>query len=151
MWFLQCPKAPAREHPFEVNELTGPKHCWNVSRRNLYANFTLMSDKSTKERSLLVRSKILGLRFNRLTGNHMYSRLNRQIFRQPVRTQLCQKPKTFSGTFIVFLKFRWNFELFEKKDELYSLNISEDIDTEECGFFNARKLPLQNTLLKSTS
>ena len=53
--------------------------------------------------------------------------------------------------FIEFLKSTWNFEHFEKRDDLYSWNISELIDTEECGFLNARKLVLQNTLLKATS
>ena len=127
------------------------KHPWKLSCRCFYLNFPLMSDKSTTERSLLVRSKIFPPCFNRLTGDHLYSCLNTEIFRELVRTQLCQKSKVFSGIFIAFFKSPWNFEHFEKKDGLHSLNISELIDTEECGFSNARKLLLQNTLLKSTS
>ena len=30
---------------------------------------------------------------------------------------------------------------FEKKDQLYTLNISEVIDSEKYGYLNARKLP----------
>ena len=151
MWFLECPKAPASEHTFEINKLVGQKHCWNVWRRSFDANFQLIWDKSSTERSLIVRSDILGLCFNRLTGEHMYSRLNREIFPQLVWTQLCQKAKTFSEIFTAFLKSTWNFEHFGKKEELHRLNISEVIDTEECIFLNSRKLLLQNTLLKSTS
>ena len=95
MWFHECPKAPASEHPFKVNQLTGLKHCLNASRRCFYAIFPLISDKSKTERSPLVRSRISGLFFPRLTCDHMYSRLNRDIFPQAVRTQLSLKPKPF--------------------------------------------------------
>ena len=142
------PEAPPWKHAFEVNELTGPKHCWNVSRWWFYANFLLMSHDLRTERFLWVRPEILGLCFNRLTIHHMYSRLNREIFLQLVRTQLSQKPEIFFAIFIGFLKSTWIFEHFERKDELHHLNISEVVDTEECGFLNARKLLLQNTVLK---
>ena len=151
MWCVEWPKAPASEDPFEVKELASPKHCWNVSRRCLDANFPLISDKSRTEGSLLVTSEILGLCFNRLTSDHMYSRLKREIFPLLVRTQLYQKPKTFSG----FSLHVWNIHeilnTLKKKRKRHSLNISYVIDTEECGFSNARKPLLQNTFLKSTS
>ena len=131
MWILECPKATASKHPFKVNELTGPKNCRNVSRRWFYANFRLTSEKWWTERSLLVRADILGLCFNRLMGDHFYSCVNREIFPQLVRTQLDQKPKVFSAIFIPFFKSTWNFEHFQKKHALHSLNISGLIDTEE--------------------
>ena len=151
MWFLECPKPPDSEHPFEVNELTGRKHCRNVLYACFYANFPLMSEKSSMKRFLLVRLQVLGLCFNRLTGDHVYSRLSREVSPKLVRTQLCQKPKTFSAIFIAFFKSTSNFEHFEKEDELHSLNISEVIDTKECGFLSTGKLLLQKTLLNSTS
>ena len=43
-----------------------------------------------------------------------------------------------------------NFEHFQKKDQLHSFNISEVIDSEKCGYLNARKLLFQNTLREST-
>ena len=39
---------------------------------------------------------------------------------------------------------------FEKKDHLYSLNISEVTDSEKCGYLNARKILLQNILRESS-
>ena len=39
---------------------------------------------------------------------------------------------------------------FENEDQLHSLNISEVIDSEKCGYLNARKLLFQNTLRGST-
>ena len=84
-------------------------------------------------------------------GDHMYSHLNRETFPKLVWTQLSQKPKTFYPIFIVFFKSTWNFEPFEKKDELHSLDISEVIDCEKSSFLNGGKLLLQNTLSKLTS
>ena len=42
--FLNPRKAPTSEYPFEVKDLTEPKHYWNVSRRCFYSNFPLMYD-----------------------------------------------------------------------------------------------------------
>ena len=39
---------------------------------------------------------------------------------------------------------------FEKKGQVYNLNISEVIDSEKYGYLNARNLLLQNTLREST-
>ena len=59
--------------------------------------------------------------------------------------------KTFSGIFIAYSKFAQNSVHFEKKHQLYSLNISEVSDSEKCGYLNAPKLLFQNTLRESTS
>ena len=47
--------------------------------------------------------------------------------------QLCKKEKTFSQFFIVFLKFTLSLVIFEKKDDLHSLCISEITDSERRG------------------
>ena len=59
-----------------------------------------------------------------------------QNFPEQFQTQLSQKQKTFSGLFIAFLKYAWNLEHFEKKDEYPSLIISEIIDAERRGYLN---------------
>ena len=59
-----------------------------------------------------------------------------QNFPEQFQTQLSQKQKTFSGFFIAFLKYAWNLEHFQKKDEYPSLIISEIIDPERHGFLN---------------
>ena len=46
------------------------------------------------------------------------------------------KNKTFYKFFIAFLKFAWNLEHFEKKDEYPSLNISEIMDCERGDYLN---------------
>ena len=50
-----------------------------------------------------------------------------QNFLQQFQTLLSQKPKTFSGFFIPFLKCAYDLEHFEKKDESPGLIISEMI------------------------
>ena len=51
-----------------------------------------------------------------------------QNFPEQFQTPLSQKQKTFSGFFIAFLKYAWNLEHFQKKDEYPSVIISEIID-----------------------
>ena len=53
---------------------------------------------------------------------------------QQFQTTLSKKQKTFSGFFIAFLKWTWNLEHFQKKDEYRSLIISEVIDAERRGY-----------------
>ena len=55
---------------------------------------------------------------------------------QQFPTQLSYKQKTFSGYFIAFVKYAWNLEHFQKKDEYPSLIISEIIDAERRGYLN---------------
>ena len=49
---------------------------------------------------------------------------------------LSKKQKIFSGIFIAFLKWAWNLEHFQKKDEFSSVIISEIIDAERRGYLN---------------
>ena len=71
-----------------------------------------------------------------LTAETKYSRCNVHNFAQQVQTPLSQKQKTFYEFFIEFLKFAWNLEHFEKKDEYPSLNISKIMDCERGGYLN---------------
>ena len=46
------------------------------------------------------------------------------------------KNMSVSGFFIAFLKYAWNLEHFQKKDEYPSVIISEVIDAERRGYLN---------------
>ena len=59
-----------------------------------------------------------------------------QNFPEQFQTLLSQQQKTFSGFFIAFLKYAWNLEHFQKKDEYPSLIISKIIDAERRGYLN---------------
>ena len=59
-----------------------------------------------------------------------------QNFPEQFQTPLSQKQKNFSEFFIAFLKYAWNLEHFQKKDEYSSLIISEIIDAERRGYLN---------------
>ena len=67
--------------------------------------------------------------------------------RQQFQTPLSLKDKTFSWFFIAFLKFAWNLEHFQKKDEYPSLILPEIIYAERRGYLNVWKVLLQNTIL----
>ena len=59
-----------------------------------------------------------------------------QNFLQQLQTLLSEKKKTFSGIFIQILKFVWNLQHFEKKDESPNLIISEIIVSERGCYWN---------------
>ena len=81
------------------------------------------------------RFETLGLLVNALTANDNYSRHNMENSTQQIQMQLSQKPKTFSGFFIPFLKSKSNSVYSEKKiNESHRLSISEIIDCERDGY-----------------
>ena len=73
---------------------------------------------------------------NALTADDKYSGSNMRNFPQQFQSPLYQKQKIFSGFFLAFLKYAWNLEHFQKKDEYSSLIISEIIDAERRGYLN---------------
>ena len=79
---------------------------------------------------------MLSLFVNALTVDDKYSGSNMQNLPEQFQTPLSQKQNTFSEFFIAFLKYAWNLEHFQKKDEYPSLIISEIIDAERRGYLN---------------
>ena len=94
----------------------------------------------------LVGYEILGPFSNMLRGDHKYSCHNWEKFLQQVHPQLSSKQKTFFQSFILLLKSASNFERFERKDDVHSSSILEVIESEICGYLNARKRLFQKTL-----
>ena len=87
-------------------------------------------------KSALVWCEILRLFVNTLTADDKYSRCKVHNFAQQVQTPLSPEENTFSGFFIAFMKYAWNLEHFEQKDEYPSLIISEMMDCEIGGYLN---------------
>ena len=71
-----------------------------------------------------------------MTTDDKYSRRNMLNFTQQFEPPLSQKQKTFSKSFLAFLKCALNLEHFEKKDQYPSLVISKIIDSERGGNLN---------------
>ena len=109
------------------------------ARHYYYPIFPWVWNKLSWKKSVLVRSKILGLFVNTLTAEYTYSRRNMQTLTQHVQKPLSLKQKTFSGFFIAFHKSTWNGEHFEKKGESFSLSIFEIIDSKRGGYLSAWK------------
>ena len=57
-------------------------------------------------------------------------------FTQQLEAPLSKKQKTFSGSFIAFLKCTFNLKHLEEKYEYSSLVISKVIDSERDGYLN---------------
>ena len=82
------------------------------------------------KQSALLTCQILGLLVNTLAADEKYPVLNRDNLTIPIQMQLSQKQKTFSEFFAAFLKFRVNFEYFEKTDDPHRFFIFEVTDSE---------------------
>ena len=67
------------------------------------------------EKSLLVRSEILCLGFDSLTGNHMYSHLSEEIFPLLVPTQLAHKKNIFCNFYSIFQIYMKFSTLWKKR------------------------------------
>ena len=72
----------------------------------------------------------MGLRLNTLSTDEKYPVLSTENLTIPIQMQLSQKQKTFSEFFAAFLKFRVNFEYFEKTDDPHRFFIFEVTDSE---------------------
>ena len=70
------------------------------------------------------------LLLNTLAADKMYPAVNRENLTIPIQTQLSKKKRPFSEFFAAFLKFRLNFECFEKKDDPHSFCVCENMDSE---------------------
>ena len=79
---------------------------------------------------MFLTSQIVGLLVNTFPANEEYPVLNRDNLTIPIQKQLSQKQKTFSEFFSAFLKSRWNFEHFKKKDDLHRFCNFEITDSE---------------------
>ena len=93
-------------------------------------------------KSPLVTSAILGQFGNTFTANRMYSHHRLEKLTEQIQTLLSQKRRTFPAILFAVLECTQNFSHFEKKGQLHGLNISEVIDPDKCGYFNATKLLL---------
>ena len=143
---LEC---PCFRTPFQSQSVHGTMPVLKPVLQHFYPNFPLLYNKLSWKTSLFVRSEILGLFGNTLTTNDMYSRHRWEKFPERLQTLLSQQSKKFSGNFIGILQWTQNLAHFEKKDQLHRLNIMDYIGPEKCGYFNAWKLPFQNTLPES--
>ena len=81
--------------------------------------------------SALVTSEIFRLFVNTLTPDDKYSRRHMQIFWQQFQRPLSQNRMVVFRFFIAFLKWAWNLEHSEKKEEYPSLIITEFISSEK--------------------
>ena len=129
-WLDNCLKSHVSEDPSTSNMVNVPKHCWNLHHRQISIFIDHCQNQLSWKKSLLLTCKILGLLVNTLATDEKYPVLNRENLTIPIQMQLSQKQKTFSEFFAAFLKFRVNFEYFEKKDDPHRFFIFEVTDSE---------------------
>ena len=120
--------------PFANERVNGVQTPLKSARHRYYPLFSSIRSKLSWKKSPSFWYEIVRLFVNALTANDKYSGSNMQNLRQHFQTPFSQKQKTFSRSFIGFLKFAQNLEHFQQKDEYPSLIISEIIDAERRGY-----------------
>ena len=112
-----------------------------------HIHWSLLSQLSWKE-SLLLTCQILGLFVNTLAADEKYPVLNRDNLTIPIQMQLSRKQNTFSEFFTAFLKSKWNFEHFDKKDDADRFCIFEITHSENVVRKISKKLSLREPFNK---
>ena len=85
---------------------------------NFYPIVWSLTSQFSWKNFLLLTCQILGLLVKTLAANEKYPLLNRNHLTIPIQMQLSHKEETFSLFSAPFLKSKWNFEHFEKKDAI---------------------------------
>ena len=134
--FCKCIKGHVPVHPRTVNMLMGPKHCCNLHDNSFFQLCSSLSEIFTRKKSFLVISKVLRKFVNTLTSNEKYFLYNRDNLPKQIQMQLPKKLKVFLPFCTGFLKPKFNYKDFEKKDESESLCLSELIDSEVPPYVN---------------
>ena len=90
---------------------------WKSASQHLYHIYWSLPSKLSWKKSLFLICQILGLLVNTLPADEKYLVLNRDNLTIAIEMLLSQKQKSFAQFFAVFLKFRMNFQYFEKNDD----------------------------------
>ena len=102
----------------------------------------------SRKKSLLLIWKILVLLVTTLAPDEKYPFLNRDNLTIPIQMQLSRKQNTFSEFFTAFLKSKWNFEHFDKKDDADRFCIFEITHSENVVRKISKKLSLREPFNK---
>ena len=111
---------------------------------------------------MFLTGQIVRLLVNTFPADEEYPVLNRDNLTLPIQMQLSQKNKTCCQFFTAFLKSRWNFEHFYKKDDAHRFCNFEITDSKNVVISMSKKSRLRGSfdkqhgkrlepLLKSTS
>ena len=123
--------------PFGNQRVNGFETLLKSARHDYFPIFPWIRDKLSWKESALVTSEIFRLFVNTLIPDDKYSRRNMQIFWEQLQTILSQKRETFCQFLIAFLKYAWNLEHSQKKEEYPSLIISEIYASERDVYLSA--------------
>ena len=116
--------------PFEKQHSKRSQAPLKSASQHLYLIHWSLPRKSSWKKSVLLTWQVLELLLNSLDADGKYHVLNKNNLTIPVQMQFSQKQKHFSQVLPVFLKYKFNFEYFEKKDDPHRFCISEITDSE---------------------
>ena len=104
--------------PFHRQHCKRAEALLKSASQHLYHNRWSLPSQFSWKKSRFLTCQILGLLVKTLAADEKYPLLKRDNLTIPIHMQLSLIEKTFSPFFAAFLKSRWNFEHFDKKDAL---------------------------------
>ena len=116
--------------PFDKQHGKRVQLLFKSASQHLYHIQWSLPNQLSREESLLLTWKILGLFVNTLAADEKYAVLNRNNLTIPIQMQLSQKQKDFSELFAEILESKINFEHLERKDDPHSFCISKNTYSE---------------------
>ena len=134
--------------PFDKQHGKRAQALLKSASQHLYHIHRSLPRKLSWKKSLLLTCKILGLLVNTLATDEKYPVLNRDNLTIPIQMQLSRKQNTFSEFFTAFLKSKWNFEHFDKKDDADRFCIFEITHSENVVRKISKKLSLREPFNK---
>ena len=111
--------------PFDKQHGKRAQTLLKSASQHLYHIHRSLHKKFSSQKSLLLTCKMLGLLVNTFAAHERYLDLHRDNSRIPIQMLLSEKQKWFCQFFPAFLKTRFNFEHFDRKDDPHTLCISE--------------------------
>ena len=109
--------------PFANERVNEFQTLLKLAPHHYYPLLSSIRGKLSYKKSPSVWYEILRLFVNALTADDKYSGSNMRNLPQKFQTPASQEQNTFSGLFNAFLKYAWNIEHFQKRDEYPSLII----------------------------
>ena len=124
------PKQSCFRGPFEKQHGKRAQALLKSASEHFYHIHWPLPSQLSQKKSLLLICQILGLLVSKLDSHYRCPVLNSDNLAILIQMQLPQKPKTFSQFPAAFLKSRFNFKYFGKKDGARRFCISEITDFE---------------------
>ena len=116
-WFDKCLKSPVSGDPFTTDMVNAPKYCWNLNDSTvpIFIDYCEANTGSKNLSEWYAKSEDY-LLFHWLPMTSIFF-LTEAIYCKIFRCNYLRNKRYFLNFYLYFFKFRFNFEIFQKRDD----------------------------------